>query len=120
MATLRSRLARVKSGQGQAVALVGEPAIGKSWLLNEFRRGLRDGQATYLEGRCRSYGRTRPYVPLRDIVRQYCGIIETDSAEAIAAKVSQRLQENAMASEERVAYLLHLLGVQEQAVGSQC
>jgi predicted ATPase len=112
LTTLRSQLTRVKGGRGQVVALVGEAAIGKSWLLHEFRRSIQDGQVTYLEGRCCSYGRTIPYLPLRDIVRQYCGVTKADTAEAMAARVAQRLQEGGMVPAEGVAALLHLLGVE--------
>jgi len=42
--------------RGQVVAPVGEPGIGKSRLLFEFRRGLGDNPFIYLEGRGESYG----------------------------------------------------------------
>jgi hypothetical protein len=58
---LQGLLTEVKSGRGQVVGLVGEPGMGKSRLLYEFRQHLAGGSVTYLEGRClssRSWGWT--------------------------------------------------------------
>ncbi|MEJ2363097.1 MAG: adenylate/guanylate cyclase domain-containing protein [Deltaproteobacteria bacterium] len=53
MAALQEVYANVKTGAGQVVGLVGEPGVGKSRLLLEFRNCLSLGDFTYLEGRCR-------------------------------------------------------------------
>jgi predicted ATPase len=52
VATLQALLAEVERGRGQAVGIVGEPGMGKSRLLWEFRRWLVDRRVTYLEGHC--------------------------------------------------------------------
>ena len=44
-----------RAGRGQVVFVVGEPGIGKSRLLYEFRRRVAD-RATWLEGHCLSFG----------------------------------------------------------------
>jgi predicted ATPase len=111
--TLHELLAQVEAGQGQVVGLVGEAGVGKSRLLFEFRRRLRDRRVTYLEGRCLSYGSAIPYLPLIDILRHNAGITESDSPEAMAAKVRLSLQEVGLDPEEGAPYLLQLLGVQE-------
>src|SRR5262249_5117885 len=61
LATLHALLGQVQAGHGQVVRLVGEPGVGKSRLLYEFRRSLLGQPVTYLEGRCFSYGSTLPY-----------------------------------------------------------
>src|SRR5262249_57187966 len=86
---------------------------GKSRLLYEFRQRLQDKRVTYLEGRCLSYGSTIPYHPLIDVLRHNCGIIETDSPEAITEKVHVALREVGMEAEASAPYLLQLLGVKE-------
>ena len=43
--------------------------------------------AAYLEGRCLSFGGGIPYLPLQDIIRESCGIVDTDTPAEIAEKV---------------------------------
>ena len=113
LAALQGLLSQVEGGQGQVVGIVGEPGLGKSRLLHEFRLSLSGKRVTYLEGRCLSYGSTVPYLPVLDIIRNNCGITETDIPEAVADKVRFALQEVGMNPEEGAPYLLHLLGVKE-------
>jgi len=80
--TLRDLVAEVEAGRGQAVGIVGEPGVGKSRLLLELQRALAGRPSTYLEGRCLSFGRAIPYVPVLDVVRALCGISEADVPEA--------------------------------------
>src|SRR5262249_30657167 len=56
LATLHTVLAHVVSGRGQAMGIMGEPGIGKSRLLAEWRQQLHAHAVTYLEGHCLSYG----------------------------------------------------------------
>jgi class 3 adenylate cyclase len=113
LAVLEELLEQVESGQGQVVGLVAEAGGGKSRLLYECRQRLAGKRVTYLEGRCLSYGSSIPYHPIIDLVRNNCGITETDSPEAIAEKVRFALQEVGMDIDEAAPYLLQLLGVQE-------
>ena len=108
---LQELLAQVVQGQGQVVELVGEPGVGKSRLLYEFRQRVMGRQVTYLEGHCLSYGSAIPYLPILDLLRTHCGITEADSPEAIAQKVRIGLQDVGMDPEEGAPYLLQLLGL---------
>ena len=112
MAVLRDLWTQVAGEQGQVVGIAGEPGIGKSRLLYEFRRALGDTPVTVLEGRCVSYGASIPYLPWLDILRNNCGIVDSDGPEAVAEKVAAGLHEVGMAAESAM-YLLHLLGVKE-------
>ena len=112
--TLHALLAQVETGRGQVVGVVGEPGIGKSRLLYEFHQSLEGKRLTYLTGRCLSYGSTTPYLPLLELLRHNCGIMETDRPEDITAKVHRALQEVEMAPEEWAPVFLPLLGVQEE------
>jgi DNA-binding winged helix-turn-helix (wHTH) protein/tetratricopeptide (TPR) repeat protein len=111
MATLQALLAQVEDGRGQVVGLVGEPGIGKSRLMYEFRRSVAGRRLTYLEGRCLSYGGSTPYLPVLDLLRHHCGITDADGPETIQAKVRLSLQEGRMVPDEWEPYLLQLLGV---------
>lgn len=111
LALLRARLTQVQEGLGQVVGILGDPGMGKSRLLDEFRQRLARPGVTYLAGRCLSYGNTIPYLPVLDLLRDHCGISDTDAAEVVVAKVRVGLQEVGMAPDEWAPYLLHLLGV---------
>ena len=113
MATLQALLAQVEAGHGQVVGVVGEPGLGKSRLVYEFRRSLGRRRLTYRAGRCLSYGSTTPYLPVLDLLRHHCGITDTDGPEDITAKIHRSLQEVDMAPEEWAPVLLHLLGLEE-------
>ena len=82
LATLQAALAQVEDGRGQVVGIVGEPGMGKSRLLAEWRHSLAAQQVTYLEGHCWSYGMAMPYLPVLDLLRAQCGITPADGAES--------------------------------------
>jgi class 3 adenylate cyclase len=50
LAILHDVLATVEGGRGQVVAVVGEPGMGKSRLLGEFRQHLKEPPVVYLDG----------------------------------------------------------------------
>jgi len=117
LTALRGPLAKVEAGQGQVVGIVGEPGIGKSRLVYEFRRSLGNRRVSYLEGRCLSYGGSVPYLPIVDVVRANCGIAEADGPGVVAEKVRFGLQEVGLEADGRAPYVLHLLGLGEGAPG---
>jgi DNA-binding winged helix-turn-helix (wHTH) protein/predicted ATPase len=110
MATLHALLAQVENGYGQVVGIAGEPGIGKSRLLYEFRQQVRDKPCAYLTGRCVSYGQATPYLPLLDLLRQACGLTESDATDEVSTKVRLYLQEVGMEPEEWAPYIFRLLG----------
>lgn len=110
---LQALLAQVARGRGQIVGLVGEPGMGKSRLLYEFRRSLQEHQVTYLAGGCVSYGSTTPYLPILDLLRQCCGCVDTDPPDVIRARLRQCLANVPMASTDWLPCLFQLLGVQD-------
>lgn len=115
LAALRGPLAKVEAGHGQVVGVVGEPGIGKSRLVYEFRRSLCNRQVSYLEGRCLSYGGSVPYLPIVDVVRTNCGIVEADAPGVVAEKVRFGLQEVGLDADRHAPYVLYLLGLGEGA-----
>lgn len=109
LAELRRVLDIAVAGEGQVVGLAGEPGLGKSRLVLEFRR-LAEPSATVLEGRCLSYGASIAYLPLFDLVRDACGITASDSPERVAAKIELRVK--ALQLDVSLAhYLRHAFGV---------
>jgi class 3 adenylate cyclase len=58
----------LRAGRGQFVALVGEPGIGKTRLLEWFRAHVGD-EVTWLEGQCASYGAQPSYFAFTEVLR---------------------------------------------------
>jgi class 3 adenylate cyclase len=58
----------LRAGRGQFVALVGEPGIGKTRLLEWFRAHVGD-EVTWLEGQCASYGARPSYFAFTEVLR---------------------------------------------------
>src|SRR5262249_25031404 len=110
---LHEALEHARAGRGQALGIVGEPGMGKSRLLSEFRRSVADGGVACLEGSCLSYGSTMPYVPILDFLRNGCAIASDDTPEEMVAKVRATILQLDMDEGSALPYLLHLLGLKE-------
>jgi DNA-binding NtrC family response regulator/predicted ATPase len=91
LAALRDILAQVQGGRGQVVGIVGEPGVGKSRLLYEFRRRLTSDQILQLEADCSSYGTAVPYVPLLGLLKAYFQLDDRDAGLPIRDKIASRL-----------------------------
>jgi predicted ATPase len=110
-ALLHARLAHVVQGHGQVLSIAGEPGIGKSRLLAEWRRSLAGQPVTYREGHCFPYSSTTPYLLVRDLFRQGCGLTEADGVEGSTAKVYRYLEDAHLMPEDDAPLLLQLLDV---------
>ncbi len=71
----------VQGGTAQLVTVIGEPGVGKSRLLHEFRTvfDTRSDLVWWRQGRCLPYGEGITYWALGEIVKAQAGILETDS-----------------------------------------
>ena len=111
LAILNNFLRQVENGRGQMVGIVGEPGIGKSRLLAEFRQQIGQRRVFWVEGRCLSYGTQIPYLLALDLLRSNWGISEADAPDAIADKVRSGLQAVGMDPDQDGPVLLHLLEI---------
>ena len=114
LALLENTLLKVENGGGRVVGITGDPGIGKSRLLAEFRRRSAD-RVNWVEGQCLSYGGGIPYLLALDLLRSHCGIVETDTTETIAEKVRAGLQAAGIDADQDSPVLLHLLGIKDTA-----
>jgi transcriptional regulator with AAA-type ATPase domain/tetratricopeptide (TPR) repeat protein len=114
---LRGRFESALRGQGQVVGITGEPGIGKSRLLAEFRQGLAGGPVAYLESHCLSHGTAIPYLPLLDLLRATCGITEGEGAESVRLKVRELLERAGVDPAGAEPLLLPLLGLPDGPAG---
>ena len=101
---------KTKASHGQVVFIAGEPGIGKSRLLLEFRRRLGD-EATWLEGRSVSFGRSMAFHPLIDLLRRNFRIEEGDTEVTIGTKVERAVLRLGEDLRPLLPYLRYLLSI---------
>jgi class 3 adenylate cyclase/tetratricopeptide (TPR) repeat protein len=92
LGVLLSTFDRVRSErETQLVTLIGEPGIGKSRLVVEFRRKVdaEPGLLYWRRGRCLPYGQHLAFGVLNQIVKAHVGILETDSSNQCIRKLDQ-------------------------------
>ena len=89
---LRDLLARVQSGQGQVVGIVGEAGVGKSRLVHEFRKSVKEEWLTWLEGHCVPYGQATPFLPILDVLNMNFQIEEGDNRLQIEEKLRSNVR----------------------------
>lgn len=106
-------------GQGQVVGIAGEAGAGKSRLLFEFSRTLRDRPIHRLRGHCLAYASGIPYFPFVDMIRGASGIGPEDDAGAVAAKLRASLAAVGLEAEPLLPLFLHLLGHGAKAPGEE-
>jgi transcriptional regulator with AAA-type ATPase domain/tetratricopeptide (TPR) repeat protein len=99
-----------QGGQGQLVLIVGEPGIGKSRLVHEFRRRL-GRRATWVEGQALSFGRSMPFHPVIDMVRGVAHIDDTDPETMVVDKLAQMLARLGADVGETLPFMRYLLSL---------
>ncbi len=88
---LRRALSRTASGDGQVVAIVGEPGVGKSRLVWELTHSHQTHGWLIVQGGSVSYGKATPYLPVIDLLKGYFQIADQDDHRKIHEKVLGKL-----------------------------
>jgi class 3 adenylate cyclase/tetratricopeptide (TPR) repeat protein len=88
---LTQALKSAAQGQGQLVAAVGEPGVGKSRLYYEFTHSPMTQGWLILSGYSVSYGKATTYLPLAELLKDYFGIRKGDGPRNIREKVTGKL-----------------------------
>src|SRR5439155_12759957 len=88
---LRLALEKAWQGQGQVVAVVGEPGVGKSRLFYEFTHSHRSRGWLILESGSVSYGKASAYLPVIDLFKAYFKIQDRDDHREIRERVTGKL-----------------------------
>jgi len=88
---LQHALERTRRGQGQVVAVVGEPGVGKSRLFWEFTRSHRTQGCLVLESSSFSHGKATAYLPVIDLLKAYFQIEARDDGRRIREKVTGKV-----------------------------
>ena len=113
---LQDGFKRAKSGRGQAISIMAEAGVGKSRLLYEFRKGVANEDATFLEGKCLSYSRGVAYHLLIDSLKANFDIKEVDGDTQITEKVKKGLQILDVDESFTLPYFLELLSVKDSGI----
>jgi class 3 adenylate cyclase/tetratricopeptide (TPR) repeat protein len=88
---LRRALESAAQGQGQVLAVVGEPGAGKSRLIYEVVQRERRQGWLFLETAAAAYGSSTAYLPVIDLLRSYFHIEPRDDVQQLRDKVAARL-----------------------------
>jgi DNA-binding SARP family transcriptional activator len=103
----------IEEERPRLVAIVGEPGIGKSRLVNELVGRSGPGTAVH-RGRCLPYGEGITYWALREIIWSVAGILLDDSAATAESKLARRVHgviEDRDDAEQTVAALARAAGI---------
>jgi tetratricopeptide (TPR) repeat protein len=111
LGTLHASLEKARGRQGQFVTVMGEPGIGKSRLLFEFRHGVPREQVSVLTGHCQSYGTDTPYLPMVDALRRALRLEEAGGADALHDHVVKAVRAISPELERYLPQYLHLLSI---------
>jgi class 3 adenylate cyclase len=111
MEQLDQAWARAAAGQGQVVAGVGEPGVGKSRLFYEFTRSHHTHGWLQLASHSVSYGKATAYLPVLDLLKSYFQIDAQDDVRRRREKVTGKLLTLDRALEPMLPAVLALLEV---------
>jgi class 3 adenylate cyclase/tetratricopeptide (TPR) repeat protein len=111
MDQLHQAFERAKTGQGQVVAVVGEPGVGKSRLYWELIHSHRTHGGLVLESGSVSYGKATAYLPVIELLKVYFQVEPRDDARKRREKVTGKLLSLDRALEPSLPALLWLLDV---------
>ena len=84
-------LEQVYEGHGQVVGIIGEPGVGKSRLICQFRDSLQASEYTIIEGGCIHYGDAIPYLPILDMLKDHFDIKEDEHESSMKKKISEKV-----------------------------
>ena len=87
---LKKTLEQVRAGHGQIVGVMGEPGVGKSRLLYEFKLLSQKG-CLVLETFSVSHGKAYPYLPLIDLLKNYFQLAPQDDERQRQEKITGRV-----------------------------
>ena len=113
-----------REGRSRLVSVIGPAGIGKTRLAWEFLKYV-DGlleRVWWHEGRCPAYGEGISFWALGEMVRQRCGLLETDDEPTTRAKVAETVRRYVPDADERrwiEPALLALLGLEARVASEQ-
>jgi class 3 adenylate cyclase len=109
---MKHALELVRQGHGQIVAAMGDPGVGKSRLVLEFK-AIAHGGCLVLEAYSVSHSKASAYLPVIDLLKSYFEIANEDDERKRREKVAGKIVMLDRALEDTLPYLFGLLGIME-------
>jgi class 3 adenylate cyclase/tetratricopeptide (TPR) repeat protein len=110
-AALQAALDRALEGDGQVVALVGEPGVGKSRLAHEFAERCAAEGIPVQRTRAVAHGREVPLLPILELMRTTLGVADTDEAATARRRIAESLEALDASFQEDLPLVFDFLGV---------
>jgi tetratricopeptide (TPR) repeat protein len=111
IARLNAAIDRMSRGNGQVVAVVGDPGVGKSRLLWEFTHSSPVQSCLVLEGGSASYDKTASYLPIIELLKRYFQVEGRDDKRTVREKVTGKVLSLDRTLERSLPAFLALLDV---------
>ena len=110
LGTLGAALSEAQAGRGKVLAIVGEPGVGKSRLIAEFRSTL-PAAMDRMTARCASFEQSTPYALIADFIRGAFGIHAADEEPVARTALEEGLRRYSYEPDEVVvAVILEIIG----------
>src|SRR5262245_16900593 len=113
LAALEDAFERATSGHGQVVGVVAAAGTGKSRLCSEFVGRCRARGIQVADAQCPTIGKSVPFLPLLELLRDLFDIGESDSAEDARHKILGTLSPSGKDFDEVVPLVFDLLGLHD-------
>jgi predicted ATPase len=103
----------VTPGQGRVVGVVAAAGTGKSWLCAEFAGHCRARGIQMAEAHCPTIGKSVPFLPLLELLRNLFGIAGNDGAHEARRKIAGEVLLSGRDVHEIVPLVFDFLGVRD-------
>jgi AAA ATPase domain/Adenylate and Guanylate cyclase catalytic domain len=113
LAALEDAFDQAAAGRGQVVGVVASAGTGKSRLCAEFVARCRARGIQVADAQCPTIGKSAPFLPLLELLRDLFGIAEADSADEARRKIAGALSLSGRDFDEVIPLVFDLLGVRD-------
>jgi adenylate cyclase len=113
LAALEDAFDQAAAGRGQVVGVVAAAGTGKSRLCTEFVARCRARGIQVADAQCPTIGKSVPFLPLLELLRDLFGIADADSADEARRKIAGALSLPGRDFDEVVPLVFDLLGVRD-------
>jgi class 3 adenylate cyclase len=111
---MRSALDKVcQHRRSQVVLVTGEAGVGKSRLVDEFRRSTAKSDISFYQGFCLTYARSIPLWLLANILRDMMHLSEADPPKVQHQTVRTYLKRLGLADNDVLPYVINVLGLEQ-------